>query len=445
MVQPLSKEAAGKVADARSILVNEYPFWMVEIYAIPWYACNELPEYAALGVSNTGIGLIREADAISWDPHRFATEILHEFIHVFSHSFLRSALLGMPELKYIHNLAQDLPINSWIKKELATKKGLRELPNWVLPETFGFPDNLSYEEYFALFVNNLKNLEKTLIKLGVLGADGTSEGENKPTTGSGHCNCNSDLANELARQALASEAIPKGERDDLASRPSTKMAELAGEMAAKAAASGAFPQQAGKGSLRNLLGVERQEPTLPWNVYLRRWMSKAYVYARGFKEYDWTRPARRSPFQMVMPKMRSRIPAIAAAIDSSGSMYGSGIAEASAEVGAIARELGFALSVIFCDDAITNIVDVKGWEDVAKGMKGGGGTGFTEVFEYIAGMPPNKRPKTLIFVTDGYVSPSDVPKTCPPGLKVLWVVTRGGARVPVSWGDQVQVGTNIKL
>lgn len=445
MVHPLSKEAAGKVADARAILVNEYPFWMVEIYGIPWYACNELPKHAALGISNTGIGLIREDDALNWEPHRFATEILHEFAHIFSHSHVRMLLLGMPELKYIHNLAQDMPINSWIKRELVTKKGLRELPGWVLPETFGLPDDLSYEEYFALLVNNLKKVEITLIKMGVLGKDGTGEGGTKPSTGSGGCNCSTDLVNELAKGALSSKDIPQDERDDLALRLPSKMQELADDMAGKAADAGAFGQHAGKGSMRNLLGVEKAAPTLPWNVYVRRWMSKAFAYVRGYKEYNWTRPNRRSPFDILMPKMRSRIPSIAAAIDSSGSMYGQGIAEAAAEVGSIARELGFVLSVIFCDDAITNIAEVKNWEDVVKGMKGGGGTGFNEVFEYIAKLPPNKRPRVLVFVTDGYVSPSDVPKKLPAGLKVLWVVTRHGQRVPVSWGDQVQVGTNVKL
>lgn len=442
MIRPLSAMASHKVADARSILVNEYPFWMVEIYSIPWYGCDDLPENAALAVSSNGVGLIREEDALSWEPHRFATEMLHEFLHIYGDSIPRSLALGMPELKYVHNLAQDLAINDWINRELPNRRGLRELPLWVLPQTFGFSPGLSYEEYFGLMVKDLKGLDS---KLAAAGIQVSPAGEgNQPTVGSGFCNCGSSLADDLVRKAFSSTEIPQGERDDISKRPQTKLHELAADMITKAREAGHL-NDSGKGSLGAMLGVSKVEPTIPWEVHLRNMLLRSFTYARGFKEYDWARPARRSPFGLIMPKMRSRNPSIIAAIDSSGSMYGRGLSEAAAEVSQIAKSIGFNLKAIFCDDAITNIVDVSGWESVASGAKGGGGTGFTEVFDYIAAVPSAERPRTLVFVTDGYVLASDVPAHCPAGLRVLWVITRGGQRPPCHWGDVVFVGEDVKV
>ena len=64
-------------------------------------------------------------------------------------------------------------------------------------------------------------------------------------------------------------------------------------------------------------------------------------------------------------------------------------------------------------------------------FKGGGGTSFKPVFEYVA--TKCEQPDLLIYFTDGY---GDVPEK--PAYPVMWVITPGGKNI-VPWGMEAKM------
>lgn len=462
----LPPETARKLEDAKALLTESYPYWGIELHSIPWYRAypDEVTPESPMGISDTGIGVICPEYVDNIPVKEFATDYLHQYGHIVTDSAERARALGQAELKEAHGLAQDLAINSWIEDSVQNNKLLTLPKNFILPQQLGYPVKKSYEEYFGMVLKNpppqlqdpdqegkgKKGKGKGKPQPG--DGDGQGQGQPKPRGGLGHGNCNcgdndpNSPANRIARQLSGSPDLSQQEKEDLQGRGRESMDEIAKSMKDRAEAAGADPngQMAGKGSLQNILPVAKVEPTIDWNEYLRRIYLKATRYVAGYAENNWKKPSRRSPSNVFIPTTRRRIPLIDAAMDTSGSMYGGPLAEACAEIFKVIQTTGSKMRVFYCDDDITNIAEVSTWEALAEGVKGGGGTGFSAVFDYIAKIPADRRTKVLTFVTDGYVSPNDIPAVCPPGLHVVWVITRNGQKPPCNWGDVVQIGQKYK-
>lgn len=91
-------------------------------------------------------------------PRELVFVVLHEFLHFLNHHHVRALTMNALTLStnYLKNIAMDLEINSFI----STKLKYKPLTEGVFPKNFGYPENLTAEEYLGL-------LHGTLIRLHV--------------------------------------------------------------------------------------------------------------------------------------------------------------------------------------------------------------------------------------------------------------------------------------
>ena len=177
-----------------------------------------------------------------------------------------------------------------------------------------------------------------------------------------------------------------------------------------------------KSILKNL-----EKPSLPWQEMLKQFVTSCYGGKRR-----WLPPSRRHVWQGIyLPSMRDEQLKAVVALDTSGSTQGD-LQLFFGELVSLMRSFGrFELTVIQCD---ADVHDVQIFTDARIPelnhqwkIKGGGGTDFRPVFEYIRKKSLN--PDLLLFFTDGY---GDTPAN-PPPYPVMWVLTND-SRTPAPWG-----------
>ena len=94
----------------------------------------------------------------------------------------------------------------------------------------------------------------------------------------------------------------------------------------------------------------------------------------------------------------------------------------------------YELKVICCDTKIQSVQtfsDTTPFDGKSFKFKGGGGTSFIPVFEYLK--KEEQQPNLLIYLTDGY---GDMPEK--PAYPVLWVISPGG-RNYIPWGLEAKM------
>lgn len=162
-----------------------------------------------------------------------------------------------------------------------------------------------------------------------------------------------------------------------------------------------------------------------WRAELRRFLQRASG------DYTWTKPNRRYLHAgLYLPCLQSEdMPEIAIAVDTSGSMDDTALAQARAEVEAVIGEVRPAAVTIFYADAAVAITDRFERDEPLKWRpKGGGGTDFRPVFKALKGTEA----VCLIYI-------SDLCGTFPtkePGIPTLWV-TDTDAKAP--WGETIRM------
>ena len=177
-----------------------------------------------------------------------------------------------------------------------------------------------------------------------------------------------------------------------------------------------------------LLLEELDKPHVAWQVLLRQFIR----LCRG-GAYSWMRPNRRFISRgLYLPGRQSKSFSGIVGLDTSGSTI-EDLPEFIAELTGLLKSFGkYDLTIIECDAKIQQIWTVSSNEptpDLTQHkFKGGGGTDFNPVFEYIRDQ--ELTPNVLIFFTDGY---ANCPAEKPP-YPVLWMLTKDG-QAPVPWGQ----------
>jgi predicted metal-dependent peptidase len=170
------------------------------------------------------------------------------------------------------------------------------------------------------------------------------------------------------------------------------------------------------------------QPRLPWRALLARFLA---TLARD--DYSFQRRSRRDG-AAILPGLASGGVTLVLALDTSGSISPQDFAEFVAEVDALKGQVRARVTLLACDTALAPGAPwrFEPWESlgIPPGLKGGGGTRFTPVFDWLAGEPA--RPDALLYFTDAL---GEFPSQ-PPGYPVLWLV-KGNA--PVPWGERVQL------
>ncbi|MDH4274794.1 MAG: VWA-like domain-containing protein [Gammaproteobacteria bacterium] len=187
-------------------------------------------------------------------------------------------------------------------------------------------------------------------------------------------------------------------------------------------------QRAGKLSASLARMAERLiQPALPWQAVLAR-----YINSLARVDYSFARPSSRREGPALYPTLRSHNINIVAAVDTSGSVNTKDLAQFTSELNSLRAQVHGRVTLIACDSELApgSPWVYEPWQDLElpKQWKGGGGTRFVPVFDWIAtqDIPPD----VLIYFTDGK---GEFPKRAPL-YPVLWLI-KGAAKVP--WGERL--------
>lgn len=169
---------------------------------------------------------------------------------------------------------------------------------------------------------------------------------------------------------------------------------------------------------------------LHWKELLAQFVTSCFGGSRR-----WLPPNRRyiSSGLYLQSRRDSQLNAVLA-IDTSGST-GEDLARFAGELAGLLNTFGnYELKVICCDSKIQSVENFSGaapFDGKHFTFKGGGGTSFKPVFEYIA--KESEQPDLLIYFTDGC---GDLPEK--PAYPVMWVITPGG-RNAIPWGLETKL------
>ncbi len=119
------------------------------------------------------------------------------------------------------------------------------------------------------------------------------------------------------------------------------------------------------------------------------------------------------------------------AIDTSGSLDSEAFLLFFKEINDIYKQ-GTEITIVECDAKVQSVYKYKGV--LPSALKGGGGTEFDPVFEFIRSDRKNKY-DGCIFFTDGFASKPKINPLCP----VLWVLTPNGTEDAFSFGSVLKI------
>jgi predicted metal-dependent peptidase len=180
-------------------------------------------------------------------------------------------------------------------------------------------------------------------------------------------------------------------------------------------------------SLARSLGPHSQ-PRMPWRALLARFLMSV---ARD--DYSFQRSSRREG-EALLPRLASGAINLVIALDTSGSIGDEEMREFASEVDALKGQVRANLLLHACDDELSPEGPWRfaPWEPVTlpKALRGGGGTRFTPLFEWIE--REQVCPDLLVYFTDAQ---GEFPGAAPP-YPVIWLV-KGRAEVP--WGERIQL------
>jgi predicted metal-dependent peptidase len=176
-------------------------------------------------------------------------------------------------------------------------------------------------------------------------------------------------------------------------------------------------------------------PQVDWRDHIRLLVT-GKIGARG---ETWKRPNRRrlvlNPIMILPGKRGYGCEMVVVGVDTSGSIGDRELAVFLAEVSGILSDVKpRRIVVIGCDADVSQVDEVTSLDEFeglrAKGIKGGGGTDFRPVFDYVA--EHQLRPEALIYCTDLLgVFPAEAPV-----YPVVWAATTD---VNVPWGEVVRI------
>lgn len=175
---------------------------------------------------------------------------------------------------------------------------------------------------------------------------------------------------------------------------------------------------------------ELKNPTLDWRTILTNFIQEEIV------DYSFTPPDKRYDNGFFLPDFNDKditVSKILFMIDSSGSMSKEMITDAFSEVKGTIDQFNGKLEgwLGFFDAGVTEpkpFNDVESLKEIQP--YGGGGTSFSQVFDYIAKNMMADPPVSIIILTDGYDYFPKEQKAM--GIPVLWVINNKDVTPP--WG-----------
>ncbi|HYM54908.1 MAG TPA: VWA-like domain-containing protein [Solirubrobacteraceae bacterium] len=328
---------------------------------------------------------------------------------------------------FLWNVAGDVFIN-----DQGRNAGFTFPPGGLYPETFGFPKNLTTEEYYALLLKMAEEAVK----------DATGKAQAKAGSWKSGA-CGSGAGNPMEGEPDGSgegegdgEAVP-GRSESEVAQTRLRVAESVKEHA---------KQSKGRGNLP--LGIDRwademcRPPVVPWQAILGRVVRQAVAFRPGAVDYTYQRPSRRQGGvgfgvgRPILPALVRPVPRVAFILDTSGSMGTEQLAAGIAEACGVLKACGAEITFMSCDHEVHAIGKVENPAQLSKLVKGGGGSSFVPAFEALARTRPACQ--LAVFATDGDIS---VPAHAPKNMRVVWLLIDAYRGKPCEWGDKVVISS----
>lgn len=174
---------------------------------------------------------------------------------------------------------------------------------------------------------------------------------------------------------------------------------------------------------------EMKNNKVPWQKIFHKFVGNAMAK----NDYCYNRPSRRSTAlsgyigdDVFMPHLFNNVIGdIVVAIDTSGSITQKQLGQFAAEIHKL-NHLVEKITAITCDAQVHETIEVYQMQNILDQLKfkGGGGTAFEPVFEWVE--KHGARPDLLIYLTDSYGS---YPQKAP-GYPTLWVMTQEEISTP---------------
>jgi predicted metal-dependent peptidase len=414
----MADELETKLSAARTRLILDRPFLGALVLRMPMKAAD--PRWCRT------IGT--DARALYYNPDYIGSLTLEQTQFALAHEALHCALSHFARREHRvrarWDKACDLAINPILIRE-----GMTAVPGALYDVGF---EGMMAEEIYPyiketeeeqphdqhLYSNERSVQQKSVDQLASGGSEGHSgqqpqRQEPAEAPGPGH----NSGARETAGKALP-EPLGETEKEQLSIQWRQRLAGAAQQA-----------MQAGKlgGNLRRLVDHLLQ-PQLPWRMLLARYMT-----AVSRDDYSYLRPSRREG-EAIFPTLRSAQADIVVALDTSGSIREREMREFVTEIDAIKGQVRARILLHACDARLASDGPwrFEPWQafELPKTLRGGGGTRFTPVFDWLRQEGCN--PDLLVYFTDAQ---GEFPKQEPP-FPVIWLV-KGRAEVP--WGRRIQL------
>lgn len=202
----------------------------------------------------------------------------------------------------------------------------------------------------------------------------------------------------------------------------------------------AMSSRGGNGAGKIPLGVERvlnelKNPQIDWRTILNDFVQEDVC------DYSFVPPDRRFDGDFFLPDFNEKdetVRDVLFMIDTSGSMSDDAVTSAYSEVYCAIEQFGGKLEGLlgFFDAAVVPPKPFAGPDEFSIiRPKGGGGTSFYSVFEYVKKHMTDKPPVCIIIMTDGYAPFPDQPAA--QGVPVLWLIV--GSKVKPPWGKVARI------
>lgn len=479
-----------KMAAARMYVIKQAPYFTSVLLSLVPRECYGLN---TLGVTDSGVLL--------WDPDfvdrvtvpQLAAVLVHEIGHVLrDHAGRRKVLMADPGP---WNIAGDAEINDDLKEGGWTLPG-----ECVFPKTLGCEDGLTAEEYYAKLREQQEKQADDSSGQNKEGTDGDDdqgggsdsasvEDGGKDDEGGDGEGASGDQgegdgdAGDGGKGAVPGEQPPSGRGDGPSSGPQPEKPKGPCRGWCGSGAGHALPNeptekeekgrsqsdlervrnevaaaikevaQKGRGTIPGgwvRWAEERLKPAkVPWRQKLSRIIRGAVAYKSGAVDLTYRKPSRRQAAvgygvgSPILPAYHAPVPRVECWLDTSGSMGTDELNRGLSEISGVLKATGCDVVFGSCDARVHARGQVKRWQDLAKMVKGGGGTDFRPIFEEVD-KPSRKfpRPDVLIFVTDGC---GPAPVKPPKGMLVIWVLVGGYKQKPTSdegevgWGEFIEI------
>jgi len=399
----MSDEIETKLSAARTRLILDKPFLGALVLRMPMKAAD--PTWCkTIGTDARAFYYNPEyIDTLTVDQAQFA--LAHEVLHCALSHFARREHRDRKRW----DIACDLAINPLLMRE-----GMTPPPGALFD--IGFEDMMAEEIYPCI----KEDTEEETHDEHLYGDDSGSsrQGEQNesslqpaPDTGEGQ-------GGAAGHSVAAPDPLSETERERLSIQWRQRLAGAAQQAL-----------QAGKlGANLRCLVDHLLAPQLPWRMLLARYMTAA-----SRDDYSYMRPSRREG-SAIFPTLRSAQIDALVVLDTSGSIKPDEMREFVTEVDAIKGQVRARIILHACDAALADSGPwiFEPWEEfkLPKRLRGGGGTRFTPVFDWL--QQAGQRPDLLVYLTDAR---GEFPKQ-EPDFPVIWLV-KGRGTVP--WGQRIQL------